>query len=520
MKLRHYQQEAVDKTIKYMNLHPGKHGIIALPTGSGKTLTLAETIKVARQRSNCNVLVLSHVKEILEQNYERLSKHINEPIGLNSAGLGKREYKDITVAGIQSVYRNPHRFKNANLILVDEAHLISTESDTMYRKFLDGLNRHTLMGYTATPFRMGSGYIYGKHHLFNDIVCDWTSANRFQQLVDEGYLSSLTTKRTMLEMDTSGIKIIGGDFSEKDLSNAFDRKAVTEAAIKEILAAGRQRKKWLIFAIDISHAEHIAETLIRSGIKTCPVHSKMSDSGFDRSRSIEGFKNGKYQALVNVNILTTGFDEPGIDLIAMLRPTKSPVLHVQSIGRGSRISKDKKNCLVLDFAGNTERNGPINNPVLPIKGKGKSGGDPVTKTCPGCNEILAPAVRICPQCGHKFKFEHRLHTTAAITEIIDAGKSLWLTVQAVVYEKHLGKFGAPSSVRVTYQAEGYKVSEYICIEHKGFANHKANHWISYRGGEPCKTADELLLQTDKLTKPKKIEIQRKDKHVIIRDASF
>jgi DNA repair protein RadD len=355
--------------------------------------------------------------------------------------------------------------------------------------------------------------------LFDDLVYDWTTLDRFQQLVDEGYLARLTTKRTALEMDTTGITLKAGDFNEKQLAKRFDRDGVTEEAIKEIIAAGRNRKKWLIFAIDISHAEHIAEVLIRAGVRTAPVHSTMDESGFDRDRVIEGFRNGYYQAVVNVNILTTGFDEPGIDLIAMLRPTKSPVLHVQSLGRGSRVSPDKDNCLILDFAGNTARLGPINNVYVAIKGKSAGGGDAVTKTCPSCNSILPPAIRVCPDCDHKFLIEHRLQGHADLVEVIDAGKPIWLKVLGVEYKKH-SNYGSPSTVKVTYNAEGHSVNEFICIEHKGYAKHKAQHWIQYRGGVPCSTADELIANSATLRVPNKIRVQRDKKYLVIKDFSF
>lgn len=519
VKLRHYQAGCTPAVIKYLKKNPDKHPLVALPTGSGKTYCIADLIKHCREKFGVKALVLSHVKEILEQNYKSLSKYLDEPVGLNSAGLGKREYKDITVAGIQSVYRYPERFADHNLIIVDEAHLISPDSDTMYRKFFEGCGHHIIVGFTATPFRLGSGYIHGDDKLFDKLVYDWTDRDRFQQLVDENYLAKLTTKRTNLEMNTDEIKITAGDFNEKDLSAKFDRKGVTEEAIKEILAAGKNRSKWLIFAIDINHAEHIAETLIRAGVRCAPVHSRMEEDGWQRERIIEGFKNGKYQAVVNVNILTTGFDEPGIDLIAMLRPTKSPVLHVQSLGRGSRVHPDKENCLVLDFAGNTARLGPINDVHVAVKGKGKEGGDPITKTCPECDSILPPAVRVCPDCGHKFEFAHGLSPTPISAEVLESGKPLWVDVQSVDYSIR-SKFAAPSTVEVAYNAGGRVFSEFICVEHKGFAKHKADHWVKFRGGNPCNNAEDLVVQGPNLKVPSKILVIKKGKYFTISDAQF
>lgn len=520
IKLRDYQQDTSDKVIRYIKKHKlTKNPLVALPTGSGKSYVLADLIRFATENWDADIIVLSHVKEILEQNYKHIVDYTGYDVGINSSMLGKRERKKITVAGIQSVFRSPELFSKVKMVIIDEAHLVSMVETTMYQKFLAGLGPHVCIGLTATPFRLGDGYIYGKDKLFHDLVADYCTLDSFNQLVDDGYISHITTKRTELEMDTSGINLVAGDFNEKQLSSKFDREAVTSAAIKEILAAGKDRKKWLIFAIDINHAEHIAEILIRNGIPTAPVHSRMKESGFDRDRSIEGFKNDRYRCVVNVNILTTGFDHPGIDLIALLRPTQSPVLHVQSIGRGSRVSDGKKDCLVLDFAGNTERLGPINNVLVKIKGKGKEGGEPIVKTCPECDSILPPAVKLCPDCGFKFSFEHGLSIYAADATIIEDGKDHWMPVTGIHYSVHK-KFGAPSSVRVDYAIGKRIVSEWVCVEHRGFAKHKADHWVRYRGGKHCIIAQDLIDQKYDLMVPNKILIQKKGKHYMVKDSIF
>ena len=470
---RHYQLEAINKTLHYLNTKDG-NPIIALPTGSGKSLVLAE-IASALNLLGDSVLIVSHVKEILEQNAKAIREQLSIEPAINSSMLGRREIGNITIAGIQSIYRNPEYFDDFKYVIIDECHLVSDRPESMYMQLISGMNSPRVIGLTATPFRLGTGYLHTSSGIFTDISCDWTSKERFQQLIDENFLCKLTTKRTDLEMDTSGIKLVAGDLNEKQLAERFDRDKVTNEAIKEILAAGKYRSKWLVFAIDIAHAEHIAEQLIRCGIPTAPVHSRMDQAGFDREATIDGFKNGKYKCVTNVNILTTGFDHPGVDLIAMLRPTNSPILHVQSLGRGGRVSPGKRNCLVLDFAGNTVRLGPVNDVLVQKAKKGDKEGEAITKTCPDCDEILPPAVRICPECDFEFHFEHHLSSLATTAEVVDDGKFHWVKVSDVKYTANT-KVGAPSSVRVDYKYQGGKVSEYICIEHTGFAKHKADHW--------------------------------------------
>ncbi len=246
------------------------------------------------------------------------------------------------------------------------------------------------------------------------------------------------------------------------------------------------------------------------------VHSKME---FDRTTVIKHYKKGTFRAVVNVNVLTTGFDDPEIDLIALLRPTQSPVIHVQTIGRGLRIADGKDNCLVLDFAGNTERLGPINDITIKKKGKGRAGGDPITKVCPECAEILAPAVRDCPVCGHKFEFKTALEGTATERDVVSTKEPAWHNVTDVGYGIHR-KVGSPKMMVVTYQCGLRAFKEYVCVEHKGYAGHRAKYWLAFRGMEDCQDAEWVVDNSFKLNKPNKIRVDTSGKYTQIVDYAF
>lgn len=515
-KIRYYQDEAVSAIIENIGiLNP----LVALPTGSGKSIVIADFIK-RMSHINVDIIILSHVKEILEQNADKIRVLTGTMPAIYSAMLGKRQIGKVTVAGIQSIYNKANLFHNPAIVIIDEAHIVSTEDGTMYDKFFKTLNNHVRVGLTATPYRTGTGFIYGKDKYFDKLVCDYSKGEKFNQLIRDGYLCKLTTKRTKAEMDTTGIRIVAGDYNEKDLSEKFDRESVTEPIVKEIIAAGRNRKKWLVFAIDINHAEHIAETLIRSGIPTVPVHSKMGESGFDREKHVDMYRDGMYKCAVTVNVLSTGYDDPTIDLIAILRPTESPIFHVQSNGRGSRIAEGKKDCLVLDFAGNTARLGPINDPVIRVKGKGKGKGDPITKECPKCFSIVHASAKFCPDCNFKFPIQHKLNKTASFDKIIEDGKPNWYDVNEVKYEVNVG-YGAPSSIIVNYICEGgFIVRDWVFVEHRGFAKHKADHWVKYRGGSKCNSVKDFMAQKERLSKPKAILASKKGKYFEVTDARF
>jgi DNA repair protein RadD len=513
IQLRDYQQKAVDSVFKSFKRYPDEHPVIGLPTGAGKSYVIAAIIeKAVTEYENVNILVLSHVKEIIEQDYNAIKNFTGRDVGLYSAGLFSKEIRQVTVAGIQSVYRKAPDFKQFNFIIIDEVHTVPLEGNGMYKTFFDAMGNIRYLGLSATLFRLGGGYIYGKDKLFNRVSYDLTSREAFKKFVDDGYLSNLKTIATNIEYDVQKIHTQNGDFKISDMSDRFDRTPITDGAIQEIIKHGENYKKWLIFAIDIEHAEHIAETLIRNNIMTNVVHSKMDD---DRDMVIRNFKRGKYRALVNVNVLTTGFDDPEIDLIALLRPTKSPVLHVQMIGRGLRVSPNKSHCLVLDFGGNTERLGPIDSVEVKVKKKG-TGGEPITKTCPSCDTIHHPSVRICEFCQHEFEFKHGLGDSSG-RDVLTQGIK-WYQVDNVQYFIHT-KTNKPDSLLVVYTCGLKRFKEYKFLNHPGYAGRMGRYWVEYRG-VPAKTVEEAYVKCDQLMIPNKIRVDTTEKYPDIIDYSF
>jgi len=379
---RPYQAEAAEALFKAVIVDRECHPVAALPTGSGKTMAMCEFIDLyLSERPLCNILVLSHVKEILEQNFDALEEHFEGiDIGLYSAGMESRTIHKITVAGIQSVYRRIDDFRHFDVVIIDECHLVGTKESGMYRKFLGGMDAN-YVGLTATHFRTGHGYIHiGEEALFNRLVYNICDVDGFRHLIESGWLCRLIGKGTEMKMNVRDLKIKMGDFAVKQMSQRFDRDSITKAAVLEVVAVGGPYKKWLVFAIDVKHAEHIASEFNDLGIPTGCIHSKME---LNRDWELTKFRSGEYRCMVNVNVLTTGLDIPNIDLIAMLRPTQSPVLHIQTLGRGMRISDGKDHCLVLDFAGNLQRLGPINDVSIRQRPKRKGMPGPSRmKECP------------------------------------------------------------------------------------------------------------------------------------------
>lgn len=476
------------------------------------------------------VLVLSHVKEILEQNHAALMEHFGGfGTALYSAGLKSRDVGKITVAGIQSVYNKAHLFKGVTLIIIDECHLVNTKETGMYRDFLSEFDA-TYVGLSATPFRTGYGYIHeGNDALFNKLAYTMCDVRGFKELIDKGFLSPLVSKGTSMKMKTNGLKTRMNDYIVSDMSKRFDRATITNKAVDEIIKSGEKYKKWLVFAIDIKHAEHIAEALTERGIKTGCVHSKMEG---DRDIEINRFKSGEYRALVNVDILTTGFDAPDIDLIAMLRPTQSPILHIQSLGRGMRIAEGKDHCLVLDFAGNVARLGPINDVQIHQVRKGAGGSAPRMKECPECQGYLHIAARECDWCGYKYPVKEKIQTEAYSGEIIktvdsESLKPKWLDVTSIKYYNISQRSTGTPMLKVVYLCGFQPISEYICYQHPSgsYPKHKADNWVRYRLAPNTKmpgSVDDIIRLTRHggIKKASKIFASVSGKFPVIHDVKF
>lgn len=532
--LRDYQQTAADLTYTDA-MTEGVHPVCVLPTGSGKSVVLCEIVdKILTEDPEWNVLILSHTEEICEQDHTTLTDYFGGiDIGLYHAGLNSRTIMKITVAGIQSASRKRDKFNRFDFVIIDEAHSVPTAGEGQYRTFLKGFD--TYIGLTATHFRLGHGYIHkGEGTIFNKISIDYSSGDKFLKLVDDGYISKLYTKQTLLELDANDIRTRLGDFVIPDMAKKFNRDDITSQAVREIIEIGKNYYKWLIFSIDIDHAESITEKLISHDIKAIAIHSKMEN----RKKAISDIRRNKYQAVVNVDILTTGFDDPHIDLIALMRPTKSPVLHVQSIGRGLRVAKNKDHCLVLDFAGNTERLGPINDINLEIEKATTGKGPAITKVCPesDCMCIIPIATRTCPACGFEFEIQKGkdLQNTSGTQSIIsrmnrerEEGEEFhhWVEVKFIRYSLWSKPNKPPSMLVEYYPTTGGKTyREWVLLDHKGWAKRNADKWVMRRwtgaGMVMPRSAIEAIAKRRFFKTPKAIKIDFNNKFQKIIDHRF
>jgi DNA repair protein RadD len=485
MPLRDYQEFAVESIFGYFADHEG-NPICAMPTGTGKSHVIAEFLRRAlRQYPGTRAMMATHVKELIDQNMQRLLYHWpTAPAGVYSAGLGRKEaHAPVTFAGIASIHRKADIFGHVDLMLIDECHLVSQKATTSYQRFIADLRKHNphlkVIGFSATPYRLGHGMLTEPGGIFTDLCVDLTSRDSFNWLVSQGWLAPLVPKKTRAELDVQGVRLQGGEFVQADLQRAVDKDFLTYAALKEARELAADRRHWLVFAAGVDHAEHVASALNDMGVSAVVVHAGLSNE--ERDRRIVAFRRGEVRAMVNNNVLTTGFDFPEIDCIVMLRPTASPGLWVQMLGRGTRPADGKTNCLVLDFAGNTQRLGPINDPVLPRRKGTKGAGVAPVRLCEHCLTYNHASARVCVECGFEFPRSIKLMAEASTAALIAGALPVIenFKVDSVVYRLHK-KDGRPDSMRVDYYCGLRRFSEYICLDHPGYAGRVARQWWEFR----------------------------------------
>ena len=509
MHLRPYQQDAIDAAYRHLR-ERDDNPVVVIPTAGGKTPILATICRDAVARWNGRVLVVSHVKELLQQAVDKLKQVCPDlPVGVYSAGLNRRDTAHrVIVAGIQSIYKRACELDAFDLIIVDEAHLIPTDGDGMYRQFLAEakvLNPHLrVIGLTATPYRLDAGPICSADHFLNAICYEIG----IKELIRDGFLCPLVSKSGVAKVDTSALHVRGGEFVADEVEDLMDQDAVVEAACREIVDYTRDRHACLIFAAGVKHGRHVAAMLqakhgIECGFVCGDTPASERDELLARFRGDKAnglFPRAPLRYLCNVNVLTTGFDAPHIDCVALLRPTMSPGLYYQMVGRGFRLHPSKQNCLVLDFGGNVLRHGPVDQ--IKVKEKAAAGtGTAPAKECPECHSVVAAGYAACPDCGFVFPVpERQSHEAQASDAGVLSGQvtNTKFRVSDVYYSVHT-KRGAseddPKSMRVDYKVGWHEFkSEWICFEHEGYARQKAVAWWKRRSPDPVPDTAERAVE--------------------------
>ena len=515
--LRPYQQEAVDSVYAHLR-EKETNPCVVIPTAGGKSLCIAQVAKDAVTLWKGRVMILAHVKELVEQNAGKLRSICPElKVGVYSAGLDSRETDaPVIVAGIQSVYNKIEAFRPFDLVMIDEVHMVPPDGEGRYRTFLEAAKRVNprvrLIGWTATPYRTQGGLICKPENLLNEVCYEIG----VKELINRGYISNITAKAGKHSPDTDGLHIRAGEFVAEDVEKLMGEDRLVSSACEEIVRLTKDRQACLVFCTSVAHCRKVASTIKKLSGEECAIVTgdTPADEREETIRRLRGetlkedffTEKPPLKYCCNVSVLTTGTDIPRLDTIALLRPTNSPGLLVQMVGRGFRLSPEtgKTECLVLDYGKNIERHGPID--MIKVKEPGKGEGGPLAKACPQCQTIVNLPVMLCPECGYQWprkEPERKAHEGAAARVGILSGEVTTekFPVKHTIYqvwEKRGAPPGSPKTVRVTYDVDYLThYSEWLCPEHTGYARRKFEKWWREHAHPDCplpRTAEEVCEQ--------------------------
>jgi DNA repair protein RadD len=524
--LRPYQLEAVAALHEHVCTKQ-TNPCVVLPTGSGKSVVMAGTIEKWKTSAPwVRGCVLAHRKELVQQNCDKLrNAYPYGEIGIFSAGLGRWDYDSpILFASIDSIYKRAGEFQPFDFLFVDEAHRIPPSGEGKYRTFINECKKFNpqlcVIGWTATPFRMGCGPICHKDHILQEVCYE----ARITDLIDQGYLSKIRSKVGLCQPDLKEVRRnSGGDYIVKSLADVTNRSDVVATAVAEScrLMSAEGRKSAIFFCVDIEHCKNVSKELRRHGVHAPYVTGKTKRDR--RDELIQDFKSKKLKAICCVNVLTEGFDAPHIDCIILLRPTLSPGLFSQMVGRGLRPA-EKDDCLVLDFAGCIDEHGPLD-----LLGSGQK---VVMATCGECRESFSRSVRCCPACGWEIpkievermeaieEAKRRMHSGEASKKSILSHEPEIHQVHTVFATRHI-KEGSPDSLKIQYRCGLSMFREWICLDHDGFAGRKAAAWWRKRFSSKVETVngalESLLLTQELLDYTKTITVKKNGRHYKIVD---
>lgn len=490
-KLRPYQIRAHESIWRKLSLKQAQ--LIQMPMGTGKTELFIELCeKAIEHKSDIKILIVLNKVMLVEQTERRMKAHLTTvDIGVFCSTLKSKELAQITVASVQSVCDQD--LDGINLVILDEAHRVTYTDGSPYQRLLTQLkvknDKLKIIGFTATPWK-ATGNIYGEGELFDQIDFLYP----IEDAISEGWLVKPRLKATTQSFDMTGVSLKLGDYDQGELAKltADEGKALAQIAEAMLRLDGRKSVAWACTTIE--HCEMVKRLIP----EPCAiVHSKMKK--VDQDGNKRQFENGDIRHIAFVTMLSEGIDVPRIDAIVLLRPTRSPVLALQTIGRALRLFQGKLDALILDFGKVIESIGPINNPRIPKKGDRKGGGDAILmKFCKACFEYVSTSTKICPACDAPFVVERDVFKSLTTkpdsnSEILVDKKRTYLKVTSVSLSRFMSHAGN-LCLRVTFATTNpmyTKISQYFQWSNE-WARIKAARLLGDIGVEWSQEIDALL----------------------------
>lgn len=368
--LRKNQTEPIRKAIEFFNAKNPAPSLIVLPTAWGKSILTAFTAKETEGK----LLVLQPSKELLEQNYKKYIALCGDDLqvhaGIYSASFGRKDINKITYATIGSIKNIGKLFKQLGFtkMLIDEAHLYPREADSMLGTFLAESGITHVLGITATPIKLQqntdlNGNRFSKLQMltsrskkgnfFKDII----HVGQVQEMVELGFWSKLEYQTTKFDSSQLVYNSSRSEYTEESIQLSFLANNIRSRIYQE-LDSHADRQHILVFVPSVAEAKQMALEYPNSAALYGEMHKA------ERAKAIEDFRNGRTRVIFNVRVLSTGFDYTGIDCIIFGISTASIALYYQIVGRGTRIDANKKDCLIIDLAGNVERFGRVEDIVF------------------------------------------------------------------------------------------------------------------------------------------------------------
>lgn len=459
MNLRPYQAHCVEQLYSALAKEP--RVLCVMGTGMGKTETF---IALAKKASVKTVVIVGRNK-LVEQTVRRM-RAVFDDVGVWSAGQGEKRVAPITVVSIHSA--DSLTIPDLRFIICDEAHNLN---DGRYKRFLDRHPTAKLAGFTATPWRDGVE-IFGEGRIFPRV----NFRRSILTGIEDGFLVPPISKAMPDHWQTKGLKISGDDFKLSDITRLVSDSAKIKKQVADAMPRLEGRHKIVWICASIEHAENVAKCIPEM---SCIIHSKQNQELNDYQ--IECFERGEIRHMVSVMMLSEGYDYPAIDAIVLMRPTRSPTLYVQCVGRGLRPASGKKNCLVLDYGEVIANCGPIHDPLtrnMRAKGQGKEKLEITMRVCPKCLSYVQGDV--CQDCGHEMKIERdpvrSLKTEASSADILAMRKPERFVPRSLSASQYKSKAGN-ECIRLEFLFDDRVAPFYVYISSHPFSWNKGRRII-------------------------------------------
>lgn len=561
MQPRPYQIDCLNKI--WEDIQSSYNVLIQGPTAFGKTIVFSKLIqRFLREQPQGRCLILVDREILVTQSKDKLIRvapELENEIGICCSSIqSKKELEHrVTIASRQTLINQLNFFAPVNIIILDECHLASIpqegdpdEGTDQFSVIINTLRKYNqktrLIGFSATPFRLSSGYIYGNKNTKGSLPYfpELNYTIGIKTLQDQGFLAPLVAKTIVsdsVKNDLVNCKITAGEFNLGMLSDMMSSGIHVNSAVEAWKEHAYNRKKTLCFCVTIEHSEIVAKAFNDAGIPAVAIHSKLEDD--DLTEAMNALEEGHYQVFCSVAKLTTGLDVIDIDCILALRPTKSTSLWLQMVGRGLRIAPGKRDCLCLDLVGNLNEHGTnLDKPRVFYKLVKKSDKEledkENEKQCPECASVLHTACRVCPECDYVFNQRSEIHTQPELIDVAIGPDIRTFNVVRWDHTLNIGKDSGKTSLKIilyyedeeaNYRNKIKTINIFCCFHgdgYSGFALRKMQENLSLLShgeisGVYPDTAQECLdLALDLLIMPKTITVDLSGKWPELKSFSY